>query len=100
MFFVLKLPISTYDSQYFQLFTTKFCPSTTPPTVLLKLARAVVVVSDWFVLSMRMQVILDSLSSRAWLQPLYSQLSPCEHPANTDIRNYGQNSDPRVKRFD
>ncbi len=31
---------------------------------------------------------------------LYSQLSPCRHPAIADTRYYGQNSDPRRKRFD
>ena len=26
----------------------------------------------------------------------FSQLSPCGHPANTDTRYYGQNSDPHL----
>ncbi len=30
----------------------------------------------------------------------YSQLSPCGHPAIADTRYYGQNPDPRRKRFD
>ena len=27
---------------------------------------------------------------------MYSQLSPCGHPAITDTRYYGQNSDPHL----
>ncbi len=31
---------------------------------------------------------------------VYSQLSPCGHPAIADTRYYGQNPDPRRIRFD
>ena len=60
-----------------------------------------------FIIFIKMQIDYTHLNFFVWLSkihcitdkiqiPIYSQLLPCGHPAITDTRYYGQNSDPHL----